>query len=54
MFGYGLGLGLHWPIVAVGMGMFSFAMPAMCSAALTYLTDSYTDASTLFLVRNFH
>jgi MFS family permease len=43
MFGYALGLGLHWPIVAVGIGMFSFAMPPMCSVALTYLTDSYTD-----------
>ncbi|XPS72338.1 hypothetical protein M3J09_004503 [Ascochyta lentis] len=43
MFGYALGLGLHWPIVAVGIGMFSFAMPPMCSVALTYLTDAYTD-----------
>lgn len=50
MFGYALGLGLHWPIVAVGMGMFSFAMPPMCSVALTYLTDSYTDASAPFFM----
>lgn len=53
MFGYALGLGFHWPIVAIGMGMFSFAMPPMCSVALTYLTDSYTDVSILFLMSQF-
>ncbi|KAJ8108064.1 hypothetical protein OPT61_g8431 [Boeremia exigua] len=43
LFGYALGLGMSWPIVAVGIGMFSFAMPPMSSVALTYLTDAYTD-----------
>jgi hypothetical protein len=47
VFGYALGGGMAWPIVAVGMGMFSFAMPPMSSVALTYLTDAYTDVRVL-------
>ena len=47
MFGYALGGGMAWPIVAVGMGMFSFAMPPISSVALTYLTDAYTDVRLL-------
>ena len=47
MFGYALGGGMAWPIVAVGMGMFSFAMPPISSVALTYLTDAYTHVRLL-------
>lgn len=55
MFGYALGLGMSWPIVAVGIGMFSFAMPPMSSVALTYLTDAYTDVSSLLKhLESFH
>lgn len=44
-FGYALHGGMSWPIVAVALGMFSFAMPPISSVALTYLTDSYKEVS---------
>jgi MFS family permease len=47
VFGYGLGQGMSWPIVAVGLGIFAFAMPPIASVALSYLTDAYTDVSIL-------
>lgn len=43
LFGYALGQGMNWPIVAVGSGLYSFAMTPIASVALAYLTDAYTD-----------
>ncbi|OAL04381.1 MFS general substrate transporter, partial [Phaeosphaeriaceae sp. SRC1lsM3a] len=43
LFGYALGQGMSWPIVAVGSGLYSFAMTPIASVALSYLTDAYTD-----------
>lgn len=45
LFGYALGKGMSWPVVAVGLGMFSAGMAPVCSVSLTYLTDAYTDVS---------
>lgn len=45
--GYALGKGMHWPVVAVGLGLQGFALPAISSVALTYLTDAYTDVRSI-------
>jgi MFS family permease len=47
VFGYALGQGMSWPIVAVGLGIFAFAMPPIASVALSYLTDAYTNVGIL-------
>jgi MFS family permease len=47
LFGYGLGLGMSWPVVAMGSGLMGFAMTPIASVALSYLTDAYTDVSPL-------
>ncbi|KAF2629703.1 synaptic vesicle transporter [Macroventuria anomochaeta] len=52
MFGYAIGLGMSWPIVAVGIGMFSFAMPPMCSIiadAVVGVTFTRNFISTIFV-----
>jgi MFS family permease len=49
LFGYGLGLGMSWPVVAMGLGLMGFAMTPIASVALSYLTDAYTDVSSLVL-----
>jgi MFS family permease len=45
LFGYALGLGMSWPVVAIGSGLTGFAMTPIASVALSYLTDAYTDVS---------
>ncbi|KAJ5619420.1 hypothetical protein N7510_003404 [Penicillium lagena] len=43
MFGIGLNNGSHWLLPAFGLGISSFGVVPASSAALTYLTDAYTD-----------
>ncbi|KAJ5263511.1 hypothetical protein N7478_011116 [Penicillium angulare] len=43
MFGIGLNNGSHWLLPAFGLGVSGFGVVPPCSAALTYLTDAYTD-----------
>ncbi|KAJ5947353.1 hypothetical protein N7466_000368 [Penicillium verhagenii] len=43
MFGIGLNNGSHWLLPAFGLGLVGFGTVPACSAALTYLTDAYTD-----------
>lgn len=43
MFGIGLNNGSHWLLPAFGLGISAFGVVPASSAALTYLTDSYTD-----------
>lgn len=43
MFGIGLDHGSHWLLPAFGLGITSFGIVPASSAALTYLTDAYTD-----------
>ncbi|CAG8110845.1 unnamed protein product [Penicillium salamii] len=43
MFGIGLNNGTHWLLPAFGLGVSSVGVVPASSAALTYLTDSYTD-----------
>jgi MFS family permease len=43
MFGIGLDGGAHWLLPAFGLGLTSFGVVPASSAALTYLTDAYTD-----------
>jgi MFS family permease len=43
MFGIGLDAGSHWLLPAFGLGLTSFGVVPASSAALTYLTDAYTD-----------
>jgi hypothetical protein len=43
MFGIGLDAGAHWLLPAFGLGLTSFGVVSPSSAALTYLTDAYTD-----------
>lgn len=43
MFGIGLYTGSHWLLIAFGLGISSFGVVPASSAALTYLTDGYTD-----------
>ncbi|KAJ5105001.1 hypothetical protein NUU61_002348 [Penicillium alfredii] len=43
MFGIGLNNGSHWLLPAFGLGVSSFGVVPASSAALTYLTDSYTE-----------
>jgi MFS family permease len=50
LFGYGLGLGMSWPVVAMGSGLMGFAMTPIASVALSYLTDAYTDVSFSLLL----
>lgn len=52
MFGIGLNNGSHWLLPAFGLGISGFGVVPASSAALTYLTDAYTDVSLpdLFLV----
>lgn len=45
LFGYGLGNGSPWYIVAIGYAIYGFAMGPVSSASLTYLTDAYTNVS---------
>ena len=48
MFGIGLDHGSHWLLPAFGLGVSAFGIVPASSAALTYLTDAYTE------VRIFH
>ncbi|KAJ5461282.1 Major facilitator superfamily domaingeneral substrate transporter [Penicillium daleae] len=43
MFGIGLNNGSHWLLPAFGLGINAFGVVPASSAALTYLTDAYTD-----------
>ncbi|KAJ5966294.1 hypothetical protein N7481_013008 [Penicillium waksmanii] len=43
MFGIGLNNGSHWILPAFGLGVSAFGVVPASSAALTYLTDAYTD-----------
>ncbi|KAL2837458.1 major facilitator superfamily domain-containing protein [Aspergillus pseudodeflectus] len=43
MFGISLDAGSHWLLPAFGLGLTSFGVVPASSAALTYLTDAYTD-----------
>lgn len=43
MFGIGLNNGSHWLLPAFGLGVSAFGIVPASSAALTYLTDAYTD-----------
>lgn len=43
MFGIGLDKGSHWLLPAFGLSICSFGIVPASSAALTYLTDAYTD-----------
>ncbi|KAJ5100425.1 hypothetical protein N7456_006477 [Penicillium angulare] len=43
MFGIGLNNGSHWLLPAFGLGVCGFGVVPPSSAALTYLTDAYTD-----------
>ncbi|KAJ5832496.1 major facilitator superfamily domain-containing protein [Penicillium riverlandense] len=43
IFGYALGNGAPWIVVAVGYAIYGFGMAPVSSAALTYLTDAYTN-----------
>ncbi|KAJ5775724.1 uncharacterized protein N7511_000735 [Penicillium nucicola] len=43
MFGIGLNNGCHWLLPAFGLGVSSVGVVPASSAALTYLTDSYTE-----------
>jgi hypothetical protein len=52
MFGIGLDRGSHWLLPAFGLGITSFGIVPASSAALTYLTDAYTDVHPLLLLRN--
>jgi MFS family permease len=45
MFGIGLNNGSHWLLPAFGLGINAFGVVPASSAALTYLTDAYTDVS---------
>ncbi|KAF2853432.1 MFS general substrate transporter [Plenodomus tracheiphilus IPT5] len=43
LFGYALGKGMSWPVVALGQALMSCAMAPIASVALSYLADAYTD-----------
>ncbi|CAG8909684.1 unnamed protein product [Penicillium egyptiacum] len=43
MFGIGLNNGTHWLLPAFGLGVSAFGAVPAASAALTYLTDAYTN-----------
>jgi MFS family permease len=43
IFGYALGNGAPWIVVAVGYAIYGFGMAPVSSASLTYLTDAYTN-----------
>ena len=45
IFGYGLGQGKPWPMIAVGSGIYTFGMTPASSVVLAYATDSYTNVS---------
>lgn len=45
LFGYSLGNGKPWIIVALGYAIFGFGMGPVCSIALSYLVDTYRDVS---------
>lgn len=47
MFGIGLNNGSHWLLPAFGLGLTGFGVVPASSAALTYLTDAYTDVCLL-------
>jgi MFS family permease len=47
MFGIGLNNGTHWLLPAFGLGVSSVGIVPASSAALTYLTDSYTEVRHL-------
>lgn len=48
MFGIGLNNGSHWLLPAFGLGISAVGIVPASSAALTYLTDSYTEVSRSF------
>ena len=50
MFGIGLNNGAHWLVPAFGLGICAFGVTPASSAALTYLTDAYTDVSLLITI----
>ncbi|RJE22300.1 Major Facilitator Superfamily [Aspergillus sclerotialis] len=43
IFGYGLGQGKPWPMIAVGAGIYTFGMTPASSVVLAYATDAYTN-----------
>jgi hypothetical protein len=47
MFGIGLNNGSHWLLPAFGLGVSACGVVPASSAALTYLTDAYTDVRFL-------
>ena len=53
IFGYGLGEGKHWSMIAVGAGIYTFGMTPASSVVLAYATDTYTNVclNVLFLRR---
>lgn len=52
MFGIGLNNGSHWLLPAFGLGINAFGVVPASSAALTYLTDAYTDVSLMPVKRS--
>lgn len=53
MFGIGLNNGSHWLLPAFGLGVTAFGVVPASSAALTYLTDSYTEVCFFLLAFRF-
>lgn len=45
LFGYSLGNGDPWIVVALGYAIFGFGMGPICSVSLTYLIDAYRNVS---------
>ncbi|KAF9888812.1 hypothetical protein FE257_008181 [Aspergillus nanangensis] len=43
IFGYGLGQGKPWPMLAVGLGIYTFGMTPASSVVLAYTTDAYAN-----------
>jgi MFS family permease len=43
IYGYGLGNGDSWIVLAVGTGLFAFGLSPVTSISLTYLTDSFEE-----------
>jgi hypothetical protein len=50
LFGYGLSLEKPWPVVAAGVGIFTFGMTPASGMVLAYITDAYTNVSWPFLI----
>lgn len=51
MFGIGLNNGSHWLLPAFGLAICNFGVVPASSAALTYLTDAYTDVCLFPVLR---